>query len=120
MVATTPLPIFDDVAEAVYQLSGSTPRELAIGLAELLHKIKRNDPTLNKITMAATRLIDVTAYANVSGFLDNEMRFRSYFDIFRTAFSSNKKNVILVGGRWVDAPPRWRVSRASRASASMR
>lgn len=102
LVATTPLPIFDDIKEVVYQLPGQTPKELAVGITEVFRKMKSGDPTLDQINAAASRLTSVTAYPNVARFLDESMRSGAYFDVYRPAFASTKQNVSLRNGRWVD------------------
>ena len=42
-VAVTPLPIFDDVASAVFQLPGITPEDIAQGIKTYISRIKKGD-----------------------------------------------------------------------------
>lgn len=99
-VAVTPIPIFDDVREAVYQLPGCTPRELATGISELLRKLKARDPEVAKIQVARSRLVGVTCHENISSFLEEDMCRKAYFDVFRQVYSSHRDSVFMANGRW--------------------
>ena len=45
-VAVTPLPIFDDIADIVYKLPGTSPATIATGIQDLSQKIAINDPSI--------------------------------------------------------------------------
>ena len=47
-VAVTPLSIFEDVAPAVFQLPGTSPEEIALGIAKLLDEINANSSSFRE------------------------------------------------------------------------
>jgi len=54
-VAVTPLGIFDDVQDAVHQLPGTTPEQMAQGLRLLIDKLTLADEDISGKTQAASR-----------------------------------------------------------------
>jgi glycosyltransferase involved in cell wall biosynthesis len=65
-VAVTPLPIFEDVAPAVFMLPGSTPPDLADGLEVLLRSISSDSGVLRVRREAADRWREAHRYSRLS------------------------------------------------------
>ena len=61
-VAVTPLPIFDDVAEAVYHLPGTSPENLAQGIDEILV----NEHRKNAVTHRQNQWLDAHGWPTVA------------------------------------------------------
>jgi glycosyltransferase involved in cell wall biosynthesis len=62
-VAVTPLPIFDDLGNAVYRLPGISPAEIARGIAEALRQIGQQTQTALDIQAAADRWLDAHEFS---------------------------------------------------------
>jgi glycosyltransferase involved in cell wall biosynthesis len=54
-VAVTPLPIFDDLGDSVFRMPGSTPLEIAQGIADALWHIEQGSDTAKSIQNTASR-----------------------------------------------------------------
>ena len=52
-VAVTPLPIFDDLGDAVFKTAGVTPDDLADGIASVLENIANETPLARRVAAAA-------------------------------------------------------------------
>lgn len=61
-VAVTPLPIFDDLAGAVYRLGGVKPAEIARGLEDMAQKLQQGDDSSLKQQELATAWRDAHSY----------------------------------------------------------
>lgn len=48
-VAVTPLPMFQDVTSVTFSLPGTSPKEMAIGIGDLVQKIRRNDEVIQQV-----------------------------------------------------------------------
>lgn len=69
-VAVTPLSIFDDIAEAVFTLPGTTAPELARGIKKVLGELEIGSPTAERIAKSAKLLRDSTSYPKVAEYLN--------------------------------------------------
>ncbi|MDY6929814.1 MAG: glycosyltransferase [Pseudomonadota bacterium] len=70
-VAVTPLPIFDDVSDAVFRLPGQSPHEIATGIAEIREKLERNDPSVEHVQRTAALWREQHRYSVVANRLFN-------------------------------------------------
>ncbi|WP_174502845.1 glycosyltransferase [Acidiphilium sp. C61] len=102
IVATTPLPIFDDVRGTTYQLPGTSPRDIANGILDLIEKINSDDISLKDIRGAAKRMIKSTNYNVVSNFINQKINFYSYLNYFEEVFSLDRNSVRLSNAKWLD------------------
>jgi glycosyltransferase involved in cell wall biosynthesis len=68
-VAVTPIPIFDDVRDAVFSLRGCTPEEIADSLIETLERIDYDRQSMSATLSAAERWRIVNDINNIGKFL---------------------------------------------------
>jgi glycosyltransferase involved in cell wall biosynthesis len=61
-VAVTPLPIFDDVSSSVFQLPGTSPAVLALGLKELAELVRHRAPAVEDTLRRASDWRSIHAY----------------------------------------------------------
>ena len=101
IVVTTPLPIFDDVKDAVYQLPGHSAQHIAQGLKALQGKMAREDAEITHLRVRAKRLVVATRYSAVSRFLDERMKADIYLNCFTEAVRLNRETVLLQNAAWV-------------------
>jgi len=101
IVATTPLPIFDDVKDAVYQLPGQSPQHIAQGLKVLQGKMAAQDAEITQLRERAKRLVGATQYSAVSRFLDERMKADIYLNCFTESFRLDREKVSLRNAAWV-------------------
>jgi hypothetical protein len=101
LVATTPLPIFDDVKDAVYQLPGVSARHIAQGLKALFGKLAAQDAEIEQLLRRSEHLVEATRYPEVSRFLDERMRTDIYLNCFTEALRLNRNRVLLRNASWV-------------------
>jgi glycosyltransferase involved in cell wall biosynthesis len=62
-VAVTPLPIFNDLGDAVFRMPGTTPREIAEGITSALRNIEEETETAKRVRFAARRWLDAHDYS---------------------------------------------------------
>lgn len=62
-MAVTPLPIFDDLGDAVFRLPGTTPREMAQGIASALRHLREESETARYVQDAARQWLDEHDYS---------------------------------------------------------
>lgn len=103
IVATTPLPIFDDVGDCVYQMSGTSPRMIAESLTRLINHIQNGDALVEDIRRSAERLLSSTDHKQVARLIDSEIRRLTFFDSFVERFRLSKASTLLKGGRFIEA-----------------
>ena len=70
-VAVTPLSIFDDVAPAVYKLSGQTPDEISLGIIQLIHEITNETELVVSKRKEAARWCEAHRYNRLGSRLDS-------------------------------------------------
>lgn len=56
-VTVTPLPIFDDLGDAVFRMPGTSPAQIALGIRSALAHLKENSETARRIRNCAQRLV---------------------------------------------------------------
>lgn len=98
-VAVTPLPIFDDVRDAVFPLPGCTPQQLAKGIRELRQTLEGDCEPVAAVLSAATRLRRVNDFRNVAKFLAHTIDTRGESEIWELFLESELEMVPLVNGR---------------------
>ncbi len=62
-IAVTPLSIFDDLGDAVFRMPGTTPQEIALGIAVALEHLKNNSEIAQGIQASARRWIEEHDYS---------------------------------------------------------
>ncbi|MHB0992499.1 MAG: glycosyltransferase [Burkholderiales bacterium] len=62
-VAVTPLPIFDDLSDAVFRMPGTTPHEIAQGITNVLRHLKEGSGTARHVRNVARRWINAHDYS---------------------------------------------------------
>lgn len=62
-VAVTPLAIFDDLGDAVFRMPGTTPGEIAEGIARVLKQLKTGSEAARHVQDSARRWIDAHDYS---------------------------------------------------------
>jgi glycosyltransferase involved in cell wall biosynthesis len=100
IVAVTPLPIFDDVADCVYPLPGCSPREIANGLTQLIAEAKMGSPLVSRIISSTERLRSATAYTAVGLHIEEIMRELAHFNVFEDVLHLERDKITLVHGEW--------------------
>jgi glycosyltransferase involved in cell wall biosynthesis len=101
IVATTPLPIFDDVKEAVYQFPGESAQHIAQGLKALRGKMAAQDTEITHLRERTKRLVRATQYSGVSRFLDERMKTDIYLNCFTESFRLDREKISLQNATWV-------------------
>lgn len=71
-VAVTPLPIFDDVSDVVFKLPGITPEKIAVGIREIIAKLRTNNNEAIAINSNAERWRRSHVFNNLAIHLYNE------------------------------------------------
>lgn len=64
-VVTSPLPIFEDIAGAVYQLPGMSPAHIADGIKSVLRQLDQQDPIVTQTTERAAAWRDSHVYSRL-------------------------------------------------------
>ena len=100
IVATTPLAIFDDVKEAVYQLPGTSVDQIASGLHGLVQKIREQDPELVKLRGRCSDLLNATRYSRVAAFMDLVCQQAIHKNGFVPVLQMSQATLPLLNGRW--------------------
>lgn len=101
IVATTPLPIFDDVKDAVYQFPGQSAQHIAQGLKALQGKMATEDAEITHLRAQAKCLVGATQYSAISRFLDERMKADIYLNCFTESIRLNREKVSLRNAAWV-------------------
>ncbi|RCS23328.1 glycosyltransferase [Phyllobacterium salinisoli] len=70
-VAATPLPIFDDVQQAVFKFPGYTPRDIAEGIMDIRAKLRSNDAQAENTLLYAEHWRQEHRYSRVARRLHN-------------------------------------------------
>ena len=70
-VVTSPLPIFEDLAGAVFQLPGVSPRHIAEGIQTVLRQLARNDPVVTQTMARAAAWRESHVYGRLGRRLSN-------------------------------------------------
>jgi glycosyltransferase involved in cell wall biosynthesis len=70
-VVTSPLPIFDDVRDAVFQLPGTSPQDIAQGISDVLDQLERNNPKARQVLDRAEAWRENHVYARLGRRLGN-------------------------------------------------
>ncbi|MFL6725632.1 MAG: glycosyltransferase [Sphingomicrobium sp.] len=70
-VAVTPIPIFDDLGEAVFRFDGTGPEQIADGIERLLDELRHPSSLVNSVAEAADRWRSQHSYASVATRLGN-------------------------------------------------
>ncbi len=82
-VAVTPLKIFDDVAPAVFKLSGTTPEEMATGLEQIITDIKNDSESIQIKKRNIKRWSDTHKYSILGKRLYNILLTLSKYKKYR-------------------------------------
>ncbi|MDZ5699956.1 glycosyltransferase [Chelativorans sp. M5D2P16] len=77
-VAVTPLPIFDDVKDAVHHLPGRTPEEIAVGVSTILDAIEREENETRMVAEAAERWRRSHDVSQISRHLEHRIRVMTF------------------------------------------
>ncbi|PTB99153.1 mannosyltransferase [Marinobacter sp. Z-F4-2] len=73
-VAVTPIPIFDDLGDAVFKLPGQSAKEIAAGISEIRQKLESNDPAVEQVDSTAALWREQHRYSVVAQRLFNMLR----------------------------------------------
>jgi len=73
-VVVTPLPIFDDVGDVVHRLPGTSSQDIANGLNEILHAIRRSDSAIEAIQHRAEQWASEHRYPALARRLESMSR----------------------------------------------
>ena len=73
-VAVSPLGIFDDVSGATYTLPGTSPRDIAAGIKNIMESILLNSEIAQEVNRSATRWREQHDYEKISMRLDNMLQ----------------------------------------------
>ncbi|MHB8473436.1 MAG: glycosyltransferase family 4 protein [Gammaproteobacteria bacterium] len=68
-VTVTPLPIFDDLGDAVFRMPGVTPQEIAQGICSVLNHIKEESETARHVQYVADRWVEAHDYSRQGALL---------------------------------------------------
>lgn len=68
-VTVTPLPLFDDLGDAVFRMPGTTPSEIAEGIASALEHLKKESKTARRVQNAARKWIEEHDYSRQNALL---------------------------------------------------
>ena len=71
IVAVSPIPIFDDVQQAVLKLPGTTPKQIAQGIKDIINEIKNNTNSIQTHKQNAKKWRDAHLYSTLSDRLSN-------------------------------------------------
>ncbi len=101
-VMVTPLPVFDDVREAVFTLPGTRPVDIAQGLIQLDELIRAQSPKVAETIAAAHRLAAANDYTETAKFLSRELRYRGMTQIWMRHYQSDWECVQVAPGREIE------------------
>ena len=70
-MVTSPLPIFEDLAGAVFQLPGVSPEHIAEGIQTVLRELASNDPVVTQTMARAAAWRESHVYGRLGRRLSN-------------------------------------------------
>jgi len=109
-ILTTPLPIFDDVQDLVFQTDGCAPADIASGISRLASDLQANSDTIQDVLGRMAKRTSVHDYQNLSAYLARMVAAHSLCRREVVTFRASPSNVHngqseWVGNRWVAHSP---------------
>jgi FkbM family methyltransferase len=84
----TPLPIFDDLGEAVFRMPGTTPEDMAEGVLSALRTVKAGGAEAQRVASALDKWLALHDFRRQAHLLSNICRSLQLMDVLKNAGSS--------------------------------
>lgn len=109
-ILTTPLPIFDDVRDLVFQTDGCAPADIALAISRLGAELKAKSDTVQNVVERMRKRASVHDYRKLSCYLARQVAAHSLCRREVLKFTASSSNVRAgqsewIGDRWVAHSP---------------